>query len=177
MNCPAVSLMAAVARNGVLGDGQRMPWHLPADLAHLKRVTAGHVVVMGRRTWDSLPPRFRPLPGRRNIVVTRQPQWRADGAEAAASLPGALALASDQARVFVLGGGELYAAALPLADEMWLTEIDADFEGSVHFPAWPREAFERVWHEAGPPDGLPYSFNRYRRRVTPGLTSGQSGPR
>lgn len=165
---PKISLIAAVAQGGVIGDGQAMPWRLPEDLAHFKRVTAGHTVVMGRRTWDSVPPRFRPLPGRRNIVLSRQAGWQAPGAERAASLDDALRLAQGKARVFVIGGGALYAAALALADELWLTEIDAAFPGTVRFPAWPREAFDRVHstrQHAAPPNDFELEFNHYRRRT------------
>src|SRR3954449_11435566 len=97
-----LALIAAVARNGVIGDRGGMPWRLPEDLQHLRRTTLGHPVVMGRRTWDSLPDRFRPLPGRRNVVVTRDPDWHADGAERAGSLAEALALAGAVERVFVI---------------------------------------------------------------------------
>jgi dihydrofolate reductase len=164
---PRISLIAAVAHGGVIGNGHAMPWHLPEDLAHFRRVTLGHTVVMGRRTWDSLPPRFRPLPGRRNIVLSRQPGWQAPGAEVAHSLDAALALARGEARLFVIGGGALYAAALPLADELWLTEIDAAFDGSVHFPDWPREAFHCVQAtpvQAAPPNTFALAFKHYRRR-------------
>jgi dihydrofolate reductase len=164
---PQVVLIAAVARDGVIGDGQRMPWHLPEDLAHFKRVTLGHPVIMGRRTWESLPVRFRPLPGRRNLVVTRNAQWRSDGAEAFSALDTALAACAGAERVFVIGGGQLYAAALPQADELLLTEIDAAFDGMVRFPAWPRQAFvevQRSRHHAAPPNDFDYDFVTYRRR-------------
>ncbi len=124
-------LIVARARNGVIGDRGAMPWHLPEDLAHFKRTTLGHCVIMGRRTWDSIG---RPLPGRRNIVVTRNPQWHAPGAEAAPSLEAAVrqCAAPD---AFVIGGAELYAQALrgPVA-RIHVTEIDADFAGDTLFP-------------------------------------------
>ena len=113
-----VSLVAAVARGGVIGQGSEIPWRIPEDLAFFRDLTMGHAVVMGRRTWDSVPERFRPLPGRRNIVVTRNPHWRADGAERAASLDDALGLLEDAEQVFVIGGAEIFAAALPLADAL-----------------------------------------------------------
>ena len=108
-------LIAAMARGRVIGREGRLPWHLPEDLAHFRAATRGHAVVMGRKTWDSLPARFRPLPGRRNLVVTRNPAWHAEGADVAQSLDEALARVSGDDRVFVIGGAELYATALPLA--------------------------------------------------------------
>ena len=161
-----LGLIAAVGRNGAIGKDGQMPWELKADLAHFRRTTMGCPVVMGRRTWDSLPPRFRPLPGRRNIVVTRNPGWQAEGAEAAGSLDAALARLADAPRVFVIGGGELYAQALPRADLLVLTEIDADFDADTFFPAWDRQAFEQVardQHAAGE-SSWPYAFVTYRRK-------------
>lgn len=161
-------IIAVVARNGVIGDGDKMPWHLPEDLAHFRRVTQGCPVIMGRATWDSLPARFRPLPGRRNIVVTRNPAWCAEGAEAAASPAAALALAGGAPRVFVIGGATLYAAALPLADELLLTEIDRDFDGATRFPTVDRAVFEEVArepHQAAAPNDFGFAFVRYRRRA------------
>src|SRR5699024_4704948 len=113
-------------------DGHRMPWYIPEDLAYFKRVTAGLPVVMGRATWESLPVRFRPLPGRRNIVCTRDTGWAAEGAERAGSVDQALTLAG--AEVAVIGGGQIYAAALHDADECLVTEIDAEAPGSVRAP-------------------------------------------
>ena len=170
-----LTLIAAVARNGVIGHGNAPLWRLPEDLRHLRRTTLGAPVIMGRKTWDSLPTAFRPLPGRRNIVVTRDPQWRAAGAEPTHSLDAALALAADAPRAFVGGGAELYALALPRADELLLTEIDRDFDGDTRFPAWDRGAFvetARETHHAGPPNDFDYAFISYRRRrdrASPGL--------
>ena len=113
-----LNLIYAQAANRVIGRNNQLPWHLPEDLAHFKRTTLGQPVIMGRKTWDSLPERFRPLPGRHNIVVTRQPQWQAPGATVAHQLGTALSAAGDVPRLFVIGGAELYAAALPLADEL-----------------------------------------------------------
>lgn len=161
-----LAVIAAVGRNGAIGKDGQMPWELKADLAHFRRSTMGCPVVMGRRTWDSLPPRFKPLPGRRNLVVTRNRDWRAEGAEAAASLDDALARLADAPRVFVIGGGELYAQALPRADLLVLTEIDADFPADTYFPAWDRAAFEAVAREphAAEAGGWPFAFVTYRRR-------------
>jgi dihydrofolate reductase len=157
--------LAAVARGGVIGRGNAIPWRIPEDAQRFRALTMGHPVVMGRRTWDSLPDRFRPLPGRRNVVVTRNRAWHADGAERAASLDDALLLLDDASRVFVIGGGELYADALPLADELLLTEIDADMEGDTFFPPWDRTAFEETSREQRLSEtGVPFSFVTYRRR-------------
>lgn len=162
-----LALIAAVARNGVIGHDNRLLWKLPEDMAHFRAATLGHPVIMGRRTWDSVPAKFRPLPGRRNIVVTRNPAWQAEGAEAVPSPQAALALVQDAPRAFVIGGADLYAATLPLADELWLTELDADFEGATQFPAWDRSAFveaERRTQHAAPPNDFDLHFVRYRRR-------------
>ena len=111
-----IALIVAAARNGVIGGGNKMLWRVPEDFAHFKRTTMGHPIVMGRKTWESIG---RPLPGRRNVVVTRNADYRAEGA------------------VFVIGGGEIYRQALPSADVVWLTKIDADFEGDTTFPELP----------------------------------------
>ncbi len=163
-----VSLVAAVARDGVIGLEGGLPWHIAEDLRRFRELTIGHPVVMGRRTWDSLPERFRPLPGRRNVVVTRNPTWRADGAERVGSIDEALLLLEDVEEVFVIGGAELYATALPLVDELLLTEIDADIEGDTLFPSWERAAFQESSREPHVSEtGIPFSFVKYRRRAQP----------
>lgn len=160
-------VIAAVARDGAIGRGGDMPWHLPADLKHFRRLTQGHPVVMGRKTWESLPPRFRPLPGRRNVVITRNAAWSDAGAEAAPSLAAALALLAGADKVFVIGGGELYAQALPLADTLELTEIDATVpDADTHFPAWDRSAFSEAAREVDTGDASwPLAWVTYRRRA------------
>jgi dihydrofolate reductase len=166
---PRVTLIAAVAANGVIGNGRDMLWRLPEDLRHLRAVTLGHPVLMGRATWDSLPERFRPLPGRRNLVLTRQAGWSAAGAEVVHSLDEALVLAHGAERLFVLGGGEVYALALPFADELLLTEIEREFDGTTRFPAWPRGDFDetsRQSHHAAAPNDFAFSFVTYRRRAS-----------
>nr|WP_139122882.1 dihydrofolate reductase [Cellulosimicrobium cellulans] len=150
-----IGLVWAQARDAagrpVIGAGGTMPWHLPEDLAHFRRLTSGHPVVMGRRTWDSLPPRFRPLPGRTNVVVTRQAGWVPDDGRApedgraqvhvAGSVDDALDLARAAAgpddEVWVIGGAQLYAAAIARADRCVVTEIDAEVEGDTFAPAVP----------------------------------------
>ena len=160
-----ISIVAAVARGGVIGREGTIPWRLPEDLERFKALTTGHAVVMGRRTWDSLPERFRPLPGRRNVVVTRTPDWSADGAEHAGSLATALELVASEPHVFVIGGGQLYAEALPQVDELLLTEIDTEIDGDTFFPSWERADFEEVSREPHVSEaGMPFSFVRYLRR-------------
>lgn len=163
-----IALVYARAANGVIGKDGAMPWHLPEDLAHFRSLTQGHPVIMGRKTWDSLPPRFRPLPGRLNIVVTRQADWAADGAQRAASLNEALRIAAQAgpATVWVMGGAQIYAQALPLAQRVEATEIGQSFDGDAHAPALGDEwtATSRQEHTAA--SGLPYAFVRYERSAT-----------
>ena len=163
MHKTTLTLIAAVARNGVIGRDNRLPWHLPADLKHFKALTTGHAVIMGRKTWESLPEKFRPLPGRQNIVVTRKAGYAAAGANVVTSLADAVAAAGGSDAV-VIGGAELYVAALPLADRLQLTEIDADYEGDTWFP--PRDP--RQWRETArdaqrDEAGLGYAFVTYER--------------
>jgi len=156
-----LGLIYARARNGVIGKGGTLPWHLPEDLAHFRQVTLGCPVIMGRKTWDSLPPRFRPLPGRRNIVITRQADWDGAGAMRASSLPEALALCVGQPQVWVIGGAEIFAQAVPLAQTIEVTEIDADFEGDVFAPALDAGFREISRDRHVSPGGLHYSFATY----------------
>ena len=168
-----VALIAAVARNGVIGHANDLVWKLPEDMAFFKRTTMGNPVIMGRKTWESIPARFRPLPGRANIVVTRQAGWQADGAQVAHGFEEALELALESVaanphglRAFVIGGAELYALALPHADELVLTEIDRDFEGDARFPEWPPHHFvetARVKQRAAAPNDFEFAFVDYRR--------------
>ena len=160
-----VSLVAAVAPGGVIGAAGGLPWRIPEDLRRFRELTTGHSVVMGRRTWDSLPERFRPLPGRRNVVVTRNAAWTGEGAERAGSVDEALALLAGEERVFVIGGGELYAAALPFADELLLTEIGEEHAGDTLFPAWDGDVFEETSREEHVSEsGLGFAFVTYTRR-------------
>lgn len=160
-----IALIYARAANGVIGKDGTMPWHLPEDLAHFKRLTLGCPVIMGRKTWDSLPPKFRPLPGRRNIVITRQEKWNENGAYPAQNMQEALQLCEQSADVWVIGGAQLYALAEPLASTAVVTEIDRDFEGNAFAPtlgpAWKETARER--HIAA--SGLPFSFVTYTREA------------
>jgi dihydrofolate reductase len=162
-----LTIVAAVARNGVIGRAEKIPWHIPEDIARFRALTTGHPVVMGRKTWDSLPSRFRPLPDRRNVVVTRNREWGAEGAERAGSLADALRRLDGSERVFVIGGAELYAAALPLADELELTEVDVEVEGDAFFPDWDRDAFDAVSREPHvSAEGVRFAFASYRRRAS-----------
>lgn len=126
-----ISIIVAVAANGVIGAQGKMPWHIPEDLRRFRTLTLGHAVIMGRRTFESIG---RPLDGRRNVVLTRQAGWRADGVEVAGSLAGALEITAGDGEVFVIGGGEVYREALPLADRIYLTRVDCAPAGDVFFP-------------------------------------------
>ncbi len=142
---PRVYLVAAVAANGVIGAQGGLPWRLPEDLRHFKSLTLGHPVIMGRRTWESLA---APLAGRENIVVTRRAGYQAPGASIAGSLEAALALCAGEPLAFVIGGAQLYAAALPLAHGLVLTEIQRDYEGDVRFPPFDRVAWKETQRSA-----------------------------
>jgi dihydrofolate reductase len=158
----ALALIAAVARNGVIGGGNALPWRLPADLRHFRTLTTGHTVIMGRKTWESIG---RALPDRQNIVVTRQRGYAADGALVKASLDAALQAAALPEPVYCIGGGELYALALPRAATLHLTEIDREFEGDTRFPAFDRAAWrEAARDEHRAPEGFGYAFVTYERR-------------
>lgn len=156
-----LGLILARARSGVIGKDGVMPWHLPEDLAHFRKVTMGCPVIMGRKTWDSLPPRFRPLPGRANVVISRQENWHADGALRADSLAQALQMCGGSPQAWVIGGAQIYAQAKEMAHVAEVTEIDADFEGDAFAPdfkdGWKEVARER--HRSA--SGLAYSFVTY----------------
>ncbi len=163
MPAPTLALICAVARNRAIGKDNALLVHLPDDLPRFKRLTLGCPVVMGRKTWDSIG---RPLLGRRNIVLTRNPSWQAAGAEAAPSLQAALAVTGQSPKVFVIGGAHAYAEALPLVDELFLTEIDADLEGDAFFPPWNKGEFEERSRELRVgPNGLKFSFVHYERKA------------
>ena len=160
-----LNLIFARASNGVIGLNNAMPWHLPEDLAHFKRHTLGCPVIMGRKTWDSLPPRFRPLPGRLNIVLTRQPDWQAEGALRASTLQAACAQCPVNSDVWVIGGAEVYAQALPLASTVVVTEIDATFEGDAFAPELGAEWVETNREHHVSATGLGFSFVTYERQA------------
>src|SRR5574343_1859458 len=160
---PRLHLIYARAANGVIGRNGQLPWHLPEDLTHFKRTTLGCPVVMGRKTWDTLPARFRPLPGRTNVVVTRQPDWHENGAFRSSSLERALQICEQFSDIWVIGGSQLYALAAPLAATAVVTEIEQNLDGDAFAPVLGSD-----WTEAGRErhvnaDGLAYSFVTYRR--------------
>ncbi|MGI9134305.1 MAG: dihydrofolate reductase [Rhodoferax sp.] len=154
-------LIYARASNGVIGAHGALPWHLPEDMAHFKRLTMGCPVIMGRTTWDSLPARFRPLPGRRNLVLTRQPAWSAAGAEVAHSLAQALQCCQPGADAWVIGGAQVYAEALPWAHSAEVTEIDAAFEGDAFAPVLGPQWRETTRLPQRSVSGLAFSFVSY----------------
>jgi dihydrofolate reductase len=159
-----VTLIAAVARNGAIGRNNDLVFRDPADLQHLRALTMGSPVLMGRKTWDSLPAKFKPLPGRRNVVISRDPHLAAAGAEVTAGLDAALAMVANAPQVFVLGGGQLYALALPLAKRLVLTEVDADLPGDTFFPPWDRRQFiETQRHSHRSAAGVGFDIVTYTR--------------
>jgi dihydrofolate reductase len=152
-----VTLIAAIGRGGVIGDGTRMLWHIPEDFAYFKRTTMGHPLVMGRATFESIG---RVLPGRRTIVLTRQPDWHHSETETAHSFAGALALAGPADEVFVCGGGQVYAEAMPFAHRLLVTEVDQAPVGSVYFPPIEPAVWVQTWREQH--EG--FAFVSYERR-------------
>jgi dihydrofolate reductase len=169
-----IIIIAAVAANRVIGRDNQLIWNIPEDMAHFKTLTQGHTVLMGRKTWESLPPRFRPLPGRRNIVITRQPDFVAPGAELANSLEAGLGLAASDALVFIIGGAEIYQQAMALANRLEITEVALTPEGDSWFPeiaattettAGPRVNWEKTAKITPPSQtGTGFSFVTYRRK-------------
>lgn len=159
-----ISLIAAVARNRALGKDGQLLWHLPEDMRYFRETTRGKPVIMGRKTWESLPDAFRPLPGRRNIVISRNPAYAPPGATLAGSLEEAARLTQDDAEVFIIGGAEIYRQALPLAQRLYLTEVTQDFAADAFFP----EFSDREWKEISRSEqksgsGLEFTFAVYQR--------------
>lgn len=168
-SCPRITLIVARARNGVIGCENRLPWHLPEDLAHFKRTTLGHPIVMGRKTFESIG---RALPGRRNLVLTRDPRWRAEGCEPMGSMDEAMAAVAGLPELFVIGGADIYRQALPRADRLLITEVDLDVPGDAHFATPAAQQWELLERQPGQSAaGIAYEFRRYERRgdkpVTP----------
>ena len=161
-----ISLIAVVARNRAIGKDNALLWQLPEDLRHFREVTRGKPVIMGRKTWESLPEAFRPLPGRRNIVVSRNADYVAAGAELATTLGAAVSLCADADEACVIGGEQIYAQALPFADRLYLTEVDADAQGDAFFPEFARaDWIEASRQPKSAANGPPYSFAVYQRRT------------
>lgn len=155
-----LSLIAAVARHRVIGKDNQLLWQLPEDMKYFRETTRGKAVIMGRKTWESLPEKFRPLPGRHNIVVSRNPDFPAPGATLVNSLDAALAACDNDNEVFVIGGEMLYRLALPLANRLYLTEIDKDYTGDAFFP----ERIPTEWSERSrTPGGDGFDFVVYER--------------
>lgn len=159
-----INMIFARSANGVIGNNNAMPWHLPEDLAHFKKLTLGSPVIMGRKTWDSLPTKFRPLPGRTNVVITRQTGWQAEGAQTAGSLIDALALCQLASDVWIIGGAQIYAQAEPLASRIEVTHIDKIYQGDAFAPTlgsqW--QESQKVAHVSS--TGLNFSFITYTRQ-------------
>lgn len=159
-----ISLISAVARNGVIGQSNNLVWHIAEDLRRFKSITTGHPVIMGRKTFESLG---RPLPARINVVITRQENYQAGCAMVVHSLQEALALFNPGQETFVIGGGEIYTQSMPLADRLYLTEVDAEYEGDVFFPAWDPaqwDLIEEEYHPRGQEFPHPFTFLVYQRR-------------
>jgi dihydrofolate reductase len=140
----ALNIIVAMASNRVIGNHNKMPWHLPADFVWFRKHTLGHPVIMGRKTFESIG---KPLPGRRNIVVSRNPQWHAEGCDTFSSLNAALASCGPAGHTFVIGGASLYIEALPVADRLYVTAVDATPEGDTYFPALPAGQWREDWRE------------------------------
>lgn len=154
-----ISIIVAHSKNMAIGKANSLLWRLPDDLKRFKTLTSGHPVIMGRKTWESLPEKFRPLPGRTNIVVTRDASYRAPGALVASSIEDAISLAGEfegSEEIFVIGGAEVYKAALPLANRLYVTEVDMEVDGDAFFPHYPE--FKETSRENGEHDGLKYSY-------------------
>lgn len=166
-----LNLIYARARNGVIGINGALPWHLPEDLTHFKKLTMGCPVIMGRKTWDSLPPKFRPLPGRTNVVITRQVDWQENGALPANNMLEALSICEHMSiildpspdQVWVIGGAQIYAQALPFAKRVVVTEIDADFQGDAFAPILDAQWTETSRESHASTSGLVLNFVTYAR--------------
>ena len=159
-----LSMIAAVSSNGVIGAGNRLPWKLPADLRRFKRLTMGHYLLMGRKTFESIG---RPLPGRTTVVITHRQDYAPSGVLVAHTMEEALEFVRADDEAFVAGGAQIYQSLFPRAERLYLTRIEKEFEGDVHFPDPQWDEWELVEREEGPPDEetpLPYAFLTYRRR-------------
>ena len=158
-----INMIFARSANGVIGNNNALPWHLPEDLAHFKKLTFGCPVIMGRKTWDSIPPKFRPLPGRTNIVVTRQSDWQPEGANTAGSLQAALAQCQTASNVWIIGGAQIYAQAEPLAIRIEVTDIYKTYEGDAFAPVLGAQWQQGQKQHHVSSTGLNFSFCTYTR--------------
>ncbi|MGM9943304.1 MAG: type 3 dihydrofolate reductase [Lysinibacillus sp.] len=155
-----ISLIVALDKNRVIGLNNAMPWHLPGELQYFKETTMGKPIIMGRKTFESIG---RPLPGRRNIVITRNPQYDAEGIELALSLDEAIKLAGDVEEIMIIGGQQIFTESLPLADRLYITEIDHEFEGDTYFPEY--EGWQKVscQQPIQTPDGYTFQYCIYEK--------------
>lgn len=163
-----VSMIAAVAKNGVIGKDNDLAWHLPDDMKFFKSQTKGHVVIMGRKNWDSLPPQWRPLPHRTNIVITRNPQIEAKGANVVTHLQAALHLAESlsEEEAYIIGGGEIYKLGFPYASKLYITEIDGTPQGDTFFPEWDKTKWRetsRTHHPKDDSHAFDFDFVTYEK--------------
>ncbi|HDP54948.1 MAG TPA: dihydrofolate reductase [Bacteroidetes bacterium] len=160
-----ISIIVAIAENGVIGNNNQLIWHIPGDLKRFKALTMGHHIVMGRKTWESIG---RPLPGRKSIIVSRNRSFRVEGAEVVHSLNDAIKTASGDDEIFIIGGGELYRQALPIANRLYLTKVHKCFEGDVSFPEINMADWTEMYSEKGKPtetDGLEYTYFNLERKT------------
>ena len=158
-----ISIIVAMDTNRVIGKDNQMPWHMPADLRHFKEMTMGKPIVMGRKTYDSIG---RPLPGRRNVIITRQQDLKIEGVEIVHSLPEALKLLTAEPEIMIIGGGQVFNEALPLATRLYFTIIEHEFAGDTYFPAWEKSDWQLIEQEAHPADEknpYPYQFAVFQR--------------
>lgn len=156
-----ISIIVAIAENGVIGGGNELLWHIPDDLKRFKRITSGHSVIMGRKTYESIG---KPLPNRRNIVISRNPSFAVAGAEVACSIANALEMTKSENEVFIIGGGEIYRQALPMATKLYITRVHDKYEGDTFFPDIDINEWQLVSSEKGnPTTGPGYTFEEYVR--------------
>lgn len=171
-----ISLIAALARNRVIGKNNDLPWHLPDDMQYFMHTTRGHHVIMGRKNYESIPPKYRPLPQRTNIIVTRQPHYAAAGCKVVHSLAEALQVArqAGENEVFIIGGAQIYRMALPLANRLYLTEIHAEPEGDTFFPMFNKSEWKEIsrkHHAADDRHAFAFDFIIYHRINQPAHAS------
>ena len=167
MKSPKISIVVAIgAHNRVIGKDNALPWHIKADMEHFKNLTLGHPVIMGRNTWESIPERFRPLPHRDNLVITRNEEYVAPGATVVPSLEKAIEIAreNDSDEIFVIGGATIYEQALGIADTLHITLIEGDFQGDTFFPEY-KDMFQKVSRKKGMEDGVSFSFLTYTKKA------------
>jgi len=164
-----ISIIAAVSKNGVIGKANDLPWRLPDDMKYFMQTTQGHHVIMGRKNYESLPEKFRPLPNRTNIVITRQANFHATGCSVLHNLDDGIQMAKAnlEEELFIIGGAEIYKAALAKTDTLYLTEIDAEVDGDVLFPSWNKDEWKEIsrqHHEADSKHKFAFDFVVYKRR-------------